>query len=137
MQTTRSVPLFDARCSQCGAMFAHPSLGDAVYGELLLCSVDGRQHAIVEGFSAVPAQVAALLADDPHTALWPVLAALADPPAGASWSVALHCPYCGQPDPAFQEGARCGMVEVPVARFTRCATGDLAAQVARLVDSLR
>lgn len=137
MQTVRTVPLFDARCSHCGAAFAHPSLGDAVYGALMLCSVDGRQHAIVDGFSAVPAQVAALLADDPHTALWPVLAALADPPEGSSWSVELHCPHCGQPDPVFQEGTRRGMADIPLARFSQCAAGDLAAQVARLTDRQR
>jgi hypothetical protein len=99
--------------------------------------VDGRQHAIVDGFSAVPAQVAALLADDPDTALWPVLAALADPPEGSAWSVELHCPHCGQPDPAFQEGTRRGMGDIPLARFGQCAAGDLAAQVARLADRQR
>mgnify|MGYP006187960261 CR=1 FL=1 len=48
-----------------------------------------------------------------------------------------HCPHCGQPDPVFQEGTRRGMADIPLARFSQCAAGDLAAQVARLTDRKR
>jgi hypothetical protein len=51
--------------------------------------------------------------------------------------VELHCPHCGQPDPAFQQGTRRGMADIPLARFSQCAVGDLAAQVARLADRQR
>ncbi|MCF7749720.1 hypothetical protein KQ945_03095 [Bacillus subtilis subsp. subtilis] len=122
--------LFEAQCAQCLRLFAHPSLGDAAYAQLLLCSGDGRHHAVLDGFADVPAQVAALLPDD--VALWPVLAALAVPPTQSHWTLTLHCPHCGAADPAYQQGRRCGSVEVPMACFAHPADG-IAAGVAQII----
>lgn len=139
MSTSSSLclPLFEAGCAACSERFAHPSLGDFVYGQLLLCSEDGRHHARVDGFAAFPAQVATLLPDAADHALWPVLAALADPPEGSSWSVRLHCPHCGSAELAFQQGQRCGSAEVPMATFPSGSAAGLAAQVAALLERQR
>lgn len=139
MPSTRQLVTFEARCAACDGLFALPGLGDFAYGELLLCSADGQQHALVDGFSAVPAQVVALLDDAAakHLALWPVLAALADPPPGSAWSAQPHCPHCGSASLAFQHGERRGSVEVPMARFADDTVAQLATRVAAIVAGLR
>lgn len=137
MTASLTLPTFEAGCAACGERFAYPSLGDFIYGQLLLCSEDGRHHARVDGFAAFPAQVATLLADTADSALWPVLAALAAPPDGSSWSVQPHCPHCGSAELAFQQGPRCGSVAVPMATFPRGSAAGLGVQVAAVLDRLR
>lgn len=113
----RTLALLEGCCATCGHVFAHPALGDHVYGEALLCSADGRHFAVANAFDALPQRVAALLPDGADARFWPVLAALANPIEGQPLAHGLRCPQCGGSQLRYRDGDRLGAQPVADAGF--------------------
>jgi Zn finger protein HypA/HybF involved in hydrogenase expression len=113
----REISLLEAKCASCGQLFSHPSLGDFSYGEVVLCTVDGKHFATAEAFGEFAQRVSALVKSSSSASFWPVLASLADPISGQSLTHVVHCPHCGSKNLEYWDGRRTGSVAVPAATF--------------------
>ncbi len=129
----KEIAVFEAQCANCTRDFSHPSLGDFAYGEVLLCTMDGRHHAFVSGLSDFAERVRALIPPTGIGSFWSILASLADPICGQPLSSAIRCPHCASANIAYWEGRRVGVIRVPEATFTHAAVlsdEELARRVA-------
>jgi len=133
-----------AKCSNCGQIFAPPDLGDFSYGESLFSTVDGKHFAWVSAFSDFPQRVKSCFDKSPIPreagAFWKVLAALADSVEGQSLSTGLHCGHCGSGNLAFWGGDRVGFASVPEVCFLDASVLDdraLSDKVIGLLSEMR
>jgi len=115
------ITLFEAQCAHCRCHFAHPDLGDFVYGEVLLCTRDGQHHARVSAFTPFSKRVEALMSPNDDRSLWSILASLADPVSGVPLTFGLRCPHCASGQMVYWGGKRAGVIDVPEATFTDAA----------------
>ena len=115
------ITLSEAQCANCTRHFAHPDMGDFAYGEALLCTMDGRYHATVSGFTPFSERVRALISSSGSYSLWSILASLADPISGQRLTFGLRCPHCASDNIVYWAGRRVGVSEVPEATFTGAA----------------
>jgi hypothetical protein len=119
----KSITTFQAKCANCGQLFEHPSLGDQAYGEMILCSADGKHFAWISAFAELPQRVSALLPGASAMVFWNAIACLADPIASQQLTPRLHCSFCSSDNIEFWEGERIGVMNVPEALF--CDVSEL------------
>lgn len=112
----RQISTFEAKCASCGKTFEHPSLGP-VYGELMLCSTDGKHYAWASAFSELPQKLSALLPGASAKMFWRAVAHLADPISEQKLADQIHCSHCASSNIEFWEGERIGVMSVPEASF--------------------
>jgi hypothetical protein len=115
------VPLFEAKCAECGQTFGCPSFGDLGYGLGVLWTRDGRHCRSVDAFDAFAQRVARHVEGD---TVWRALAALADPVEGMPLTVDRHCPNCGGSALEYWEGAIVGSIDLLPATFAAAALLD-------------
>lgn len=111
------IPTFKAQCGNCGCSFEHPSLGDHVYGEMILCTADGKHFAWASAFATFPQRIRALMRALPAGSYWRAVAALADPISSQRLTAELHCPHCSSTNIASWAGDRIGSANVQAASF--------------------
>lgn len=124
----------EAKCANCHQVFGYPSRGDFAYGEMVLCALDGKHHALATAFDGFAERVSGLLGPG-NRHFWWVLASLADPVASQTLNPALHCPHCGSSDVEYRGGKERGTVNVPPVSFEPTSTliqEGLAQRVAQL-----
>jgi Zn finger protein HypA/HybF involved in hydrogenase expression len=128
----REVVTFEAKCKQCATLFAHPSLGDFAYGEIILNTIDGKHHAWVNGFAEFPERVSGLLCENQKNKFWDILGMLSDEIEDQILMTAIICPHCSSQDIEYCEGARIGLVSIPEVSFVRALKLDNSELMARI-----
>ena len=140
IQLIKDIPTFEAKCTDCGKSFVHPSVGDFAYGEAVLTGRNSNLYAWISAFDEFPKKVNTLIsklgANNPGI-LWKVLALLADPVEGQTLSEKLFCQNCGSDNLAFWCGTKIGSVEVPAAAFNTATALDEIALGNRISEILR
>ncbi|MBD8872233.1 hypothetical protein [Rhodanobacter sp. DHB23] len=117
----KDIALLEAKCADCGRLFGHPSLGDFAYGEVVLCTADGKHYATVDAFNEFAVQVRAVVKSGSTSSIWPALAALADPVAGQQFTTSVHCPHCASNNLEYWGGQKVGVTCVPEVSFATVA----------------
>ena len=125
----KQITTFEAKCASCGKTFEHPSLGPA-YGEIMLCSTDGKHYSWASAFSELPQKLNALLPGVSANIFWGALAHFADPISGQKLAAHIHCSHCASSNIELWEGKRIGVMSVPEASFHDASA--LSAQELRL-----
>jgi hypothetical protein len=118
----REIATFEAKCGNCGRCFSHPSLGDLVYGEVVLCSLNGSHYATASAFTEFCERVSALIRPEHKRSYWSIVASLADPISDQPLSSSLRCPHCASAQLEYWDGKKLGVMQVPEATF-RSAMG--------------
>ena len=132
-----NILLLEAKCARCHRTFGYPTLSDFAYGEMVLCTLDGKHQALVNAFGEFAQQVSALLESGNNGQFWEVLASLADPLAGQSLTPTKRCPHCGSSDLQSWGGSEVGIANIPSASFesvSSLATASLAQCLTRAVQ---
>jgi hypothetical protein len=113
----RTLSTYEAKCRACGSTFAHPSLGDLTYGEMLFCSQNGRSYVAANGLSSFAQRVRHVLGDSQSKDFWRILAALTIQADGVPYTIEIRCPVCCAAELEYWDGDELGMVAVPDATF--------------------
>lgn len=130
--------LLEAKCASCGKVFHHPSFGDFAYGEEVLCSADGKNYVAATAFSEFAKRVSEVVRLKGGSALWPVLAALADPIDGQTLGHSIRCAHCGSADLEYCGGQKISTTSVPDASFISSmflSSGALSERIAHALEA--
>jgi hypothetical protein len=120
-----TIPMCKAVCGDCKRAFPYPSLGDQSYGLFILHREDGRAFRYLQSIdNEVWNFVAARVQPrDPEpvrstgAVLQEVVARLADPSEGRSFTMEMVCPYCRSRHFRGWEGEQVSTEEIPDATF--------------------
>lgn len=123
----REIALLEAKCADCGNTFSHPSLGDFTYGEVVLCTADGKNYAIADGFSDFAQRLKSVATSRSSGDFWPLIASFADSIAGQRLTTSIHCPQCTSNSLEYWGGKRTGTTTVPAATFSSASQLSLEA----------
>ncbi|WP_348945345.1 hypothetical protein ABHF33_01710 [Chitinibacter sp. FCG-7] len=116
----KEISTYLAKCGNCKQIFAHPSLGDFAYGEIIFCSIDGQQYTHASAFSEFAQKISRLMPDN-SSDFWDVIASLVDSIEDRKYSPHIHCLFCSSDNIEFWEGERIGVMNVSEASFLAAA----------------
>jgi hypothetical protein len=116
------ISTFEAKCSDCKEIFAHPSLGDMSYGQVIFYSTDGKNQVLVSAFSEFATKLKPLVSSNKAGAFWKALALFADPIQGQPFSLGVRCSQCGSSNIEYWEGVKLGAIELADVSFSKALT---------------
>ena len=123
----REIALLEAKCAECGNIFSHPSLGDFIYGEVVLCTADGKNYATADGFSDFAQRLKTVATSRSPGGFWPLIASFADPIVGQRLTASIHCPQCASNNLEYWDGQKTGTASIPAATFLSASQLSLEA----------
>ena len=123
---TKEISTFEAKCKNCGGIFAHPSLSDFSYGEAIFYTDDGKYQVMVNAFAEFPQKIASLVTSKKPDAFWHALAALADPVHGKPLTIEIPCPSCCSTELEYWAGNRIDSITLPDISFVKASTLGIA-----------
>ncbi len=118
MTKSRTIATFEAKCADCGEVFAAPCLGDFTYGQFLLFGIQGTVFRYLDAIDCPIFELAAsvmLRNSDKHVC--DVVASVADLADGQRMTAKQICPKCHSDHWARWDGRRMGEVVIPDATF--------------------
>lgn len=112
------IATFESKCASCHSVFAAPWLGEFAYGEFVLTGMRGNVYALLTAIGNEAWDlVQAVVPDVDVDTFQELLARLADPVNGQSWTMSHVCPRCESHEWTYWGGDRMGNVDVPNATF--------------------
>ncbi len=125
-QKSHPVATFKARCSSCGSVCVHPSLGDFAYGEFIFSGERGTVYAVLSTFENPVWDFLQSLPDLQNESsatrgdrLRTACAILADPVKDQRLKPTLVCPDCAANTWEWDLSDRRGTIDIPSVTFAR------------------